>query len=379
MTAYLTLIIWCLVTSYLYEHSKKDNNSFGIFRGLPFIGLFTVSAIRYNVGSDYKGTYTNAYLRVLAGLPSGVDLLPTMIYKVMATLELDLQWFFVVTSFIVCWFMYISINKLSSDKTLSYYILICGCYLFFSYNGVRQAISMALFYYSLNYLDETKNNFQYVRRQKKHSIRMPKLKDIHFSNKVKYVIVNLAGVGFHLAAIIFLPLVATLKRQLKLKTKLAIIVVSIIVSNYGIPTISSLIGRTRFLYYLENASRFSQESLNLSMYINILFLILYECLYFKCRIVSEKDVIYGNIHFYGLVITVFVTHIPLMYRVFYSFRYIEIFSIPNLVKRLKTKYKNIVLIGIYGIYFVYFILMIGVFNGHEVLPYLTIFVRRGNL
>ena len=90
---------------------------------------------------------------------------------------------------------------------------------------------------------------------------------------------------------------------------------------------------------------------------------------------DKKDIIYSKCHLVGIIVSIFVTKIPLAMRIFMSFRYIEFLSVPNLLEKIKMKqtYKKFILIGIMISYFVYFIYGVYIKNGNTVLPYNTIF------
>lgn len=381
MIVYISLIIWCAFTGYLSQHTKCSKATRKLLTLLPIIAIFIVSAIRYNVGTDYSGTYMGTYYKILSGQDATMTLIPTMIYKIIIKLGLDAQWFFVITSFLICYFLYKSIEDQSNSRWLSYYIFICGCFLFFSYNGIRQAVGMTMFYYSIRYLENGIESGQAIsiqikRRRVKGFLSISKSKWVRKNvNAIKYFLMNIISTGFHITGAVFLPMYFTLKMKLKTKTKVIITISCIVFSSAILPYVFGLINSTRYAYYIDNSDLFSQGSLNVSMYINILLLLCYEYIYYKNKDVSDRDIIYGNIHFYGLIITLFVTRIPLAYRLFYSFRYIEFLSIPNLLGHCKKKYRLIITICVVGIFFAYFILMIGRNNSHSVLPYLTIFDR----
>ncbi len=374
MPVYILLILWCTIFGYLSQHPKSNKSNQRRFFGiLPTVAIFIVSAIRYNVGSDYSGTYTVTYTKVLAGSNATMTPIPMLIYKVMARLGLDLQWFFVITSFLICYFVYKSINEQAKTIWLSYYIFITGCFLFFSFNGVRQAVSMAIFYYSIKYLDVAlkRDQIQILANIKTGKNRSWIRENI---KAVKYFVLNLVATGFHITGAVFIPLFFVLKKQLKFKTKLILFVGCVVFSEVLFRYAIRLVNMTRYSYYITNSEMFSQGRLNLSMYINILLVIIYEIIYYKKKHVTDRDIIYGNLHFCGLLLTLFVTRIPMAYRLFYSFRYIEYLSIPNLIEH-GGKNKTVITITAVMIFFAYFLLMIGRNNSHDVLPYLTIFDR----
>lgn len=358
MAVYITMIAWCLFWGYLLDHKVIYRNTLDkvIFQMMPFLAVFIVSAIRYDVGDDYSGTYTNIYLRLLNGdIDERVEPFIMLLYKAMALVDANLQWYFIITSFIICILVDKSIKQQSEDKQLSYFIFICGTFLFFSYNGIRQSIGMALFYYSLFFLFSNRRN------------------NYNIKDSAKYFFTNSVGVMNHMSSALFLPLFFLLKKKIPIKIKFTILMSLFISSTYLVPYIMGLLAQTKFVLYVGNGAYIAENKWNASMFFNLFILILYEIVLYKNKACKEKDIVYDNIHFYGVVVSMFTTCIPLVLRLFVSFRYIEYLSIPNLIMHANRKYRIMIIIMVYALYFAYFVYMVGVLHGNKALPYQTFF------
>lgn len=346
MFVYLLTIILCILFSLISVKSKSSESKF--FQILPIICLFLVSAMRYNVGTDYSGTYTEVYYLVLNGFKHiRMDIGFLWLYKFIVFFELHLQWLFVITSFIVNIYIYKSIMEQSKDKTLSYYIYICSTFYFFSMNGIRQSITMALFYYSLKYIKQ--------------------------KNMWKYFFINIIGSLFHQAALIFLPVYFLVNYRFKKKsTYIIILILTFACSSIIMPILISLLKNTKYNLYFMHNNYNALSSFNLSSILNLIIFIIYIwCLDFKN--IDEKDGYnYMICHFIGAELTVFLTSIPLTLRIFESFRFIDYLSIPYLINTYGKKYKSLILWIVYGFYFAYFIYHIYLNNANSVLPYTTI-------
>lgn len=347
MAVYIFMIVSCLVTQYICDHTKRYKKIWGL---LPITIIFFISALRYNVGTDYSGTYLGSYYKIMRGIDTNLEFVPTLFFKLIVKLGLDSQWFFVITSFIFCYFLYMCISDQATNKMLSYFIAICGAFLFFAYNGIRQAMAMIIFYYSLKWI-------------------------IYNENNLRYWTDNVIAVGCHSSAAVFLPFNLFLKRRFKIKSKVALIAIAFVLSKVAVPFIVSIIIKTKYIFYINNAEMFSKSSLNLSNYINILFLFLYEYILFRNKDITAQDIVYDNIHFIGVIVSLFVLSIPLTYRLFYAFRYIEFLSVPNLLRHCSKKYRKLVTILVYVFYFGYFVYMILIQHAHDSLPYMTVFDR----
>ena len=314
---------------------------------MTFFSLFIVSAIRYDVGKDYMDTYVFTYKKVINGANNiRMDIALMLFYRVMAFFKSSAQWIFVITSFIINWFIYKSIDDQSENCQISYWIYMCGMFYFFSMNGVRQALTISLFYYSLRYVRE--------------------------KNIKKYMFLNGLGCLFHTSAVIFLPLYFVLGKKIKFKFKMMLSLAVFLGGNILVPLISTFLLRTKYSMYLTNSAYSAQESFSFSMILNIVLFLLYEWSMKKKE--DDKSIIYSNIHFVGIIVTLFATSLPLVMRVFVSFRFIEFLSVPHLINiQPRRKYRQLINAAVLAIYFVYFIWGVYVKNGNAVLPYQTVF------
>lgn len=353
MYIYITLICVCLFNGYLMDKiQNRDNNKFKHIMFFTFIMLFLISALRYQVGQDYTDTYVRSYNLIVSGQRNvRMDIGVKTIYKIMAFLHANVQWIFVITSFIINLFACKSIENQSPNCKMSFWIYVCGTMYFFSMNGVRQAVAMMLFYYS----------FRFIRER----------------NLKMYFIINGIGFMFHSSAIIFFPLYFVLNKKYKFKFKMIVIGGTLLASRFVIPVLNSILMKTHYSMYLTNDAYKVQESLNFSMYLNIALFLIYEWIIQRNNIMKdEQGEIYANMHFCGVIVSLLTTSIPLMIRIFMSFRYIEFLSVPYLVEmQTKNKYRQIIIFAIMVCYFMYFVWGVLIQNGNTVLPYKTIFSK----
>lgn len=349
MYIYIALVLLCSFNGALMDKFyNKNNKHLKYLLCITFMLLFAVSALRYEVGKDYTNTYVLSYERIVAGMKNvRMDIAVKFIYRLMAMLHANAQWIFIITSFIINWFACKSIMTQSLNCKMSFWIYLCGTFYFFSMNGVRQAVAMMIFYYS----------FRYIRER----------------NLKMYLILNGVGFLFHSSAILFIPLYFIVNRKYKFKTKLLLICCTLLALNIVVPFLVSILMKTRYAMYLTNGAYSIQESMNFSMYLNIAIFLLYE-ITLRRRKIDEQGTIYSNIHFCGVITSLLSTSLPLMIRIFMSFRFIEFLSVPYLVEiQSRRKYKQIIIMGVMALYFAYFIWGVLIQNGNTVLPYKTIF------
>ena len=349
MLVYITAIVICFFFESINEKIVGKGSFF--FKYLSMFVLFIISAIRFNVGIDFSGTYTNVYYLLLSGSKNiRMDIGFLLLYKLIVFFNLDLQWIFVISSFIINLFVFKAINSLSKDTKLSTYIYICSTFYFFGMNGIRQAISMALFYYSLKFLSEKKC--------------------------IKYYIVNIIGCLFHQSALLFLPIYFIVNHRFKKKTNYIIIaIIPFFITSLLAPIIINVLKNTRYALYFMYNNYGVMKFLNLSSIINLIICIIF------LKIIDLKDdskegnlsFAYFIIHYIGVCLTAFMTSIPLALRVFESFRFIDFLSVPYLLKKYNGKFTSLIYIFVIFLYFAYFMYHIFLKNANGVLPYTTIF------
>lgn len=148
---YLALILLMLVFN---SHPNNKTNISGFF--FSFLILFTFSAVRFNVGYDY-GTYYKLIEDVLKEeiAYSRLEYFNRVLIDVSRYINFP-QLFFIISSFLVCFLVFITIkrNSIQTDISIWYFI---GFPLFFmqSLTIIRQWIAIAFVFYGINFL---KNN-----------------------------------------------------------------------------------------------------------------------------------------------------------------------------------------------------------------------------
>lgn len=350
MFVYISLIVICTLCGYELDHNSKKGTKYKVFRFFAFMSLFLVSGLRYKVGQDYSNTYVSTFYEILHGYQTRADFGFALLNKIIIFFGGGAQWVFIICSFVISFAVCKSIDDADSNKALSYFIYICGTFFFFSLNGMRQSVAIALFYYSLKYV------------RNKHPLN--------------YFIINGIGALFHTSGLIFLPLYFVIGKDFDRKKKIILLIILAI----AVPSITAILSNfllsTRYAMYISNGAYQALSALNLSSILNIFLWICYEYLIPEK---NGKDIIYSNVHYLGIISTIFLTSLPLMIRIFMMFRYVEFLSVPNLYKHIKIKFKigsNTRLLlkcCIYILYFIYFVYSVLIMNGNNVLPYHTIF------
>ena len=115
MSVYFGLLIFCVISSMIGRGLTINRFDIRakIVDVLPFLALFVVSAFRYQVGKDY-GIYVGTYDLIKTGQQARIDIFTYWVMKVMASLNLDVQYFFIVSSFIVNYLIYLAVRDQSN-------------------------------------------------------------------------------------------------------------------------------------------------------------------------------------------------------------------------------------------------------------------------
>lgn len=84
-----------------YEYTYRYTQYMGIPFLFSFLPMFLLSALRYDVGTDYMYTYTPTFIEMLTDSSAGYrEIGINFIIRFIQLFTTEPQWFFVVTSFI---------------------------------------------------------------------------------------------------------------------------------------------------------------------------------------------------------------------------------------------------------------------------------------
>lgn len=315
--------------------------------GLAFFVIFIPGAIRSYVGIDYT-TYSKYQIpAVLEGREVKVESLYRWVIRIGYLIggKSTYQYIFAITNFLIVFFLFLYIKRLSLNKVLSIIVFMSTGFFFFSLSGMRQSIGVAIALWSLKYIEEKKF--------------------------IPYVITILLASLFHTAVIIFLvfyflsdikinPFVVAL--VMLAVNRLAPYLRNIIIS------ISDRVG----LYSEYFGGTFDTGGYNKIFVVLILLVMLFVCL---SRLVLGKEVFYKNntalnIHYVACMVVAMISYLPTPSRLLFLFIPVYITLIPNLVVQYKNKNIRVILYLIVVsvcIFFMYELLFVQ--NSYGVLPY----------
>ncbi len=149
------LILLAVISFLLFIRKKliaKDKKIMSIF---VCICLILFSGFRYQVGTDYAGYERMFDLIRLYGRYYNIEWGYYGLVKLCNQLGCTAQLVFLLFSIVTVYFVYRYIEYFSEDVELSWFIFVCiGPYYLNTFNGMRQWLAIAVFAYSLRYVQE---------------------------------------------------------------------------------------------------------------------------------------------------------------------------------------------------------------------------------
>lgn len=163
MLIYIFLLFITLLFDFLYQQKKISKNSC-VFIFMALCILFTtISAIRYNVGTDFKNTYSNAFTWLKLGYKYPYEPLFLKLNYFIINLGGNIQHLIAFCSIITVPSFFWLIYKNVDDKYrfFSIFLFIGSTIYYASMNVIRQYLAIAIIIFSIRWLKD-KKYFLYV-------------------------------------------------------------------------------------------------------------------------------------------------------------------------------------------------------------------------
>lgn len=362
MIVYSMMLIISIFFATIVFRSKNKKNKiiFGILCAIPFI---FVSAIRYDVGSDFIGRYTVAFLHIArGGIVSDYELGFHLLNKFCLMISKDPQVLFIVTSIIIYSLIFYNIVKYSKNPVISIIVFFFGAFYFQSLNGIRQYLAMALLVTAFPMVEDKKY--------------------------IKLFLISLLAFNIHnisiLLSLVYLYFIIFKKSFINNKAPYAnIITLIIIIASVFLlkkilySQLLAVMAKTRFSSYI--GGMYDHPDFQLIPFIVNFFVYIYLIIPFTYR--KKMNLINNNekkllfLQWIGVVLLFCTTINTLFLRISYMFTIFQIFSIPLYYEEYYKKNKN----G-FAYTFLLMIIMISSFmwinvynQVEEALPYQTYF------
>ncbi len=355
ITIVITLLLAKLTSRWLYPDKNSTVNngydnflyreykSFKYFVIIVIIALLPViiSAIRYDVGTDYLGTYTIDYNLIRNGYRTRNEPLSYLVYKISILLSDDIQCFFVISSILASGLAFFAIYRLAVNPVYSIALYFFTYQYFTSMNGIRQMIAQVVVFLGL-----------------------------HFLLRKKYIVfcvfVVIGGL-FHWSAFLYISFIFLYLIKLNFAKAICALVIVAVLLNLLKNQIYSLIALTPYLFYLENDVE-TEVSLLFAI-VNILLFLVMGMYYNKT---NPRYNLLMNIQMVMVLLCIIQGIVPLVGRVLQLFSFYRILIIPEVSANIKDKRIRLIFDALnIAFYVAYCFYGAYIKNWDDILPYKT--------
>ena len=376
MHIYIISFLITILLIYLAKTKVKNKKIKVILLILAVIPMLLVSALRYQVGTDYTKRYVENYRMLQKGIDvEDLEIGFKAIDYVCLFFTKDAYLLFIVTSLIILSIVFEVIYKKSSNSILSVIIFFLGGYFFGTLNLVRQYIAVAFILLGYQFL-------MFENRKKAYSL---------------FVLCGILAFLMHSSSIVcFAIMFLTRKNIINIKWVLPVSVLILILNKNIMTILAPIIKNTRFNNYL--TGKFEQGDLSIiTIAENLIVYLWFSIIYYyekrQNRKLEKEGITFLNIQGITLLLSVSgVVHTQFM-RIMIYFSAFQILSIPyffnitnyeEIAEKIKTKInKNISGKAIKTITYACIVLAFSgmliytniLHNDNGVLPYKTIFER----
>ncbi len=352
--AVITILLACFVVNKpavtAYGTTRRQALS-GACLVTIFVILFALSALRIDVGNDYK-TYAitchEAWVNGYVVTEPGFNLLVKVLYTLAGWENYLLV--FAVFAFATI-FLYMKIAYEQSDSfALTFFLFMSLGMYFRTFNTVRYYFVLAVAVYSLRYVAEKR----YVR----------------------FVLLILAAAFFHKSVLVVIPIYFA---AMYVSKKWHYIVLGM--AGLAFLLAKNLVMKIALILYpsYENTSYINETGIlsgwigNATAIGRCLFVLVLCCVFYKEAIAEQRENrLYFNLNIFALMLYVFGVYLPLLSRFTYYMMASHILLVPGVLSHVKNeKTKKGITVVVVAIGIIYFALfMRGAYeDGLRILPY----------
>lgn len=325
------LIITILLAQNVVVHTKKADGtqmlmmkkSFFLLSTIPFT---LISGLRYFVGTDWK-MYRNVFLQIKKGRQFSSLYFEKgylALNKLVGFFSGNYVVFFTVIAFLITAFWFVAIYYFSDNPTMSIILWVLTQFYFFSFNGIRQALAISLFYFGLVYL--------------------------HKKNYVAYIVVMIIAISMHRSAIVMAPVMLMANLRMRMSRYVEVLVAACILGRFSVQIVNSYSFFEKYRMYLNIKNDFSVSD----------FVVVFVAWLFAISIKkyasynnNEKFNMFYNILFLALVFCILTAFVPYVYRFLLYFKYVTILLIPEICKEYRYNKTSItVKVTMYAVYLI---------------------------
>lgn len=338
MVVYLPMIIMtvCMASMQVKVKRKWEKRIILLMTVLP---ATLVAAFRYNNGADYL-----MYLRLFKDIGSGHSIVKVdgkslekgfiLLVKLCQTISREPCFSFGIIALLIICLIFKGCIDSSEDYKLSVLLFFVSGIYFDSFNGLRQYIAMAVFFYGMKYI---------------------------FSKEIKkYILCCLIGYLFHKSVLFLIPLYFIQFIKIDLKRAVLIILIGTLSMTMIYKVVLFFLAYTPYAYFLTSAEMKNAVTSQSAIFFFVVNTVIGYFFYNQNEIIEEKTQILFNIQVLFLIIALLTTTVPLVSRILSYGLLFEVLYIPSMLEIIKKRsIKSIsvflivilyIMINLYGIY-----------------------------
>ena len=344
MGVYFFIFVISIFFAFLSTKTKGKYSD--VFRFLSFMILFFFSALRYDISFDYSYTYVPNYYKIISGNQTYFEPAFVLLNKIVYVLFNNVDFLFIICSFITLYLVYNSVKNLSSNFFISTIMLFATRFYLYSFGQIRQYIAIAIFVYSIKYI--IKKDFK------------------------KYFVLIFIAFLFHKTAIIYFPIYFINKIKLSRKLYMLFIALSPIFSPI-LNFIYIIIGTKYYQNYIDANYGIGNWSIVLTA--TALLFTLIAIIFYNKLINNEKNRILLNLQLLLTILIFTISGINESYRIIGMFMYPSILLIPSCydICSQKLKINMCVFLIVISMYSSYLMLT---YEGGTMVPYKNIITSK---
>lgn len=287
-----------------YIISTEKNTKIGLYflAALSFLPLFLVSAFRYGISFDYNYTYVPYYNRIANGYSAYYEPGFLFLNRFVNTVFHNVDWLFIITSFIFLLFCYLAIYQQSNEIAFSIFLLVCSRMYFFSFGQIREYIVIAIFLYSLKFIERKK--------------------------PIPYFVLICLAATIHKTAFVYIPIYFFVDRRIPRK---AYITVAAIAPLLGFATKPIYLFFANRYYPNYVAANYGLDHDSIAMILYTFIVLLLSIIFYSRIESSKKNTVLLNLQLICWIVCVTTTGIWESYRLVALFLYSSILLIPEII------------------------------------------------
>ena len=351
MTVYwlTTFISYFFAKAYEWAQARRRRKGFSsrFFERALFVfsalTMIVVTGFRYQVGADYTPYEAYFYNVAITGSQGRFEIGYYLLNLFVAQFTTNPRVMFVVCAAVFYTFCYAAISRLSSDVSLSVFLII-GCGYFFSFmNGTRQLIAAAIILFALTTIGKRKN--------------------------IPFLLLVALAATFHLSAIVcvIIPLLRCVKLNGWSIAVIAFVCIafSTVADTYALQ-LAELLGYGDYL----TQGTFKAKAGYVQVAINACILVFAVAMYYK----GQRKDSFLELLIFMQIITLFLAamagSVALIQRIQLFFGMQQVLLIPRALDAIDDKRGRwLFRCGLIAVYLVYIYVTVGLWNSNVVLPY----------